>query len=103
MRFTTTENAERPVAKLDELLDSLGLRPIVRHFGKGKIHILDAGGNRRLTQMHEAFGIGIRQWPKKNSVNDAEDSRVRADPQSKRQNEGQGKAWCFPETPNCNS
>src|SRR5262249_24560176 len=103
MRLTAAENAERPVTKLDELVDGLGLRPIVRHFDKGKVRVLDSGGSCGLTQMHQSIGVGIRQRSEKDTVNDAEDRSVRADPQSERHNECHHIARCFPETPYCKS
>ena len=45
--------------------------------------------DRRLTQMHDAIGLGIRQRPQQHAVNDAENGGVRADAQSERQDESQ--------------
>src|SRR5437867_475515 len=53
--------------------------------------------------MYQPLGVGIRQRPQQNPVNDAEDRGVGADAESERQNEGQRKARCFPKTPYCNS
>ena len=91
MRLAAPEHVERPVAEFDELIDRLRLRSIVGDLRKRERRILDAGGDLRLPQVHDAVGFGIRQRAQEHAVDDAEDRGVRADAEAERQHERDGE------------
>ena len=61
-------------------------------FGDGKQHVFDAAALRCLAQVHQLIAVAMRQRLQQHAVDDAEDRRVGADPQSQRQHERQGVA-----------
>jgi len=87
MRLAAPEHVECPVAEFDELVDRPRDRPVVGHFGKRKRRILNARGDLRLAQVHDAVGFRIWQRTQEHTIDDAEDRRVRADPETERQHE----------------
>ena len=53
-----------------------------------------------LVEDDEPLGVRIRQRPKEDGVNDAEDRGVRADAERQREDGNKGEAWCFPKLTN---
>ena len=92
VRLAAPEHAEREVAELDELVDRLRPSAIVGHLGKRERRIVDPGGDLRLSQGHDAVGFGIRKRAQEHAVDDAENRGVRADAESEREHERDGKS-----------
>ncbi len=83
MRLAAPEHVECPVAEFDELIDRPRDRPVAT---SGNENTTNACGDLRLAQVHDA--VGFRIWQRTEyAIDDAEDRRVRADPETERQHE----------------
>ena len=103
VRLVAPEHAERKVAEFDELVDRLRPSAVVGHLGKRERRILYAGGDLRLPQVHDAVGFRIRKRPQEHTVDDAENRRVRADAESEREHERDGKSRHAGQIPECDA
>ena len=87
VRVATSENVERPVAKLDELVDGRRLRPVVGDFREREARVLDARRDLRLAQVDDPVGFGVGKRPQQHAVDDAEDRCIGPDAEAERQDE----------------
>ena len=89
MRLAATEDVEGPVPELDELVDGLRLRAVVRDLDEREAGVFDSRRHLRLPQVHDAVGLGVGQRPQQDPVDDAEDRGVGANAEPERQDEGE--------------
>ena len=98
-RFAEPDHRELDGREVAESGDGFHSRLQVAELRHREVGVLDADALGRLADIDQAVLVAVDQGPQQHAADDAEDGRVRANPQRQRHDDGEGQALGSGERP----
>ena len=98
-RLAETDHCEVDGRELADGGQGLGAGTKVPNLRDGELGVLDVDAGRALAEIDEVLFVLIDEWPEQHTADDAEDRRVGANTERKRQDDRDGEAFDLGQRP----